>query len=92
MLSNVMNLITSCVCLQDNGANLYRMTTQFHQDIAKNIEGSGSEVNIMELSGGAKINRIFHERFPFELVKIEFDERELRRKIQVAIKNFYAVR
>ena len=46
----------------------------------------------MELSGGAKINRIFHERFPFELVKIEFDERELRRKIQVAIKNFYAVR
>ena len=72
--------------------NLYRMTTQFHQDIAKNIEGSGSEVNIMELSGGAKINRIFHERFPFELVKIEFDERELRRKIQVAIKNFYAVR
>ena len=68
------------------------MTTQFHQDIAKNIEGSGSEVNIMELSGGARINRIFHERFPFELVKIEFDERELRRKIQVAIKNFYAVR
>ena len=23
-----------------------------------------------ELSGGAKINRIFHERFPFELVKV----------------------
>ncbi len=68
------------------------MTTTFHQDISKNIEGSGSEVNIMELSGGAKINRIFHERFPFELVKIEFDERELRREIMIAIKNFYAIR
>ena len=23
-----------------------------------------------ELTGGAKINKIFHERFPFELVKV----------------------
>ena len=26
-----------------------------------------------ELTGGAKINRIFHERFPFELVKVPQD-------------------
>lgn len=39
-------------------------------DIEKSIEGSGAEVSTMELSGGAKINRIFHERFPFELVKV----------------------
>lgn len=34
------------------------------------IEGSGDQVDTVQLSGGAKINRIFHERFPFELVKV----------------------
>ncbi len=47
-----------------------RMITQFGQDFEKAIEGSGSEISTLELSGGAKINRIFHERFPFELVKV----------------------
>jgi len=47
-----------------------RMVTTFGQDLEKSIEGAGSEINTMELSGGAKINRIFHERFPFELVKV----------------------
>ena len=47
-----------------------RMVTQFGQDFEKSIEGTGSEISTMELSGGAKINRIFHERFPFELVKV----------------------
>ena len=46
------------------------MVTQFGQDFEKSIEGTGSEISTMELSGGAKINRIFHERFPFELVKV----------------------
>jgi hypothetical protein len=37
----------------------------------KAISGADStEVNTKELSGGAKINRIFNERFPFELVKV----------------------
>ena len=48
----------------------YRMVTTFGTDIDKNIEGAGTEINTAELSGGAKINRIFHERFPFELVKV----------------------
>ncbi|CAB1326461.1 unnamed protein product [Coregonus sp. 'balchen'] len=30
-----------------------------------------NQVDTVELSGGAKINRIFHERFPFELVKLD---------------------
>lgn len=34
------------------------------------IEGSGDQVDTVQLSGGAKINRIFHERFPFELSKV----------------------
>ena len=35
------------------------------------IMGSdANEVNTQELSGGARINRLFIERFPFELVKV----------------------
>ena len=47
-----------------------RMVQQFGVDFEKRIEGSGDQVDTVELSGGAKINRIFHERFPFELVKV----------------------
>ena len=46
------------------------MVNAFGGDIQKNIEGAGSDVNTSELSGGARINKIFHERFPFELVKV----------------------
>ena len=66
------------------------------QDLSKNFEkaisGDSSEINFSELSGGAKINRIFNERFPFELVKIEYDEKELRREITYAIKNTHGIR
>lgn len=48
-----------------------RMVQQFAVDFEKRIEGSGDQVDTYELSGGAKINRIFHERFPFELVKVK---------------------
>lgn len=47
-----------------------RMVQQFSVDFEKCIEGSGDQIDTAELSGGAKINRIFHERFPFELVKV----------------------
>ena len=41
------------------------------KDWEKAISGADSaEVSTKELSGGAKINRIFTERFPFELVKV----------------------
>uniref|UniRef100_A0A672ZF17 Dynamin-2 n=1 Tax=Sphaeramia orbicularis TaxID=375764 RepID=A0A672ZF17_9TELE len=71
---------------------LLQMVQQFGVDFEKCIEGSGDQVETNELSGGAKINRIFHERFPFELVKIVFDEKELRREISHAIKNVHGVR
>ncbi|KAH0506655.1 Dynamin-3 [Microtus ochrogaster] len=48
---------------------LLQMVQQFAVDFEKRIEGSGDQVDTLELSGGAKINRIFHERFPFEIVK-----------------------
>uniref|UniRef100_H3D9B9 Dynamin-2 n=1 Tax=Tetraodon nigroviridis TaxID=99883 RepID=H3D9B9_TETNG len=71
---------------------LLQMVQQFAVDFEKCIEGSGDQVDTSNLSGGAKINRIFHERFPFELVKMEFDEKELRKEISYAIKNIHGVR
>ena len=49
------------------------MITVFGSDFEKSIEGTGSQISTAELSGGARINRIFHERFPFELVKVSVD-------------------
>uniref|UniRef100_A0A8C2KWW3 dynamin GTPase n=1 Tax=Cyprinus carpio TaxID=7962 RepID=A0A8C2KWW3_CYPCA len=60
---------------------LLQMVQQFGVDFEKRIEGSGDQVDTAELSGGARINRIFHERFPFELL-IKFH----------AIKNVHGVR
>ncbi|GLD68926.1 dynamin-1-like isoform X1, partial [Lates japonicus] len=39
---------------------LLQMVQQFAVDFEKRIEGSGDQVDTYELSGGAKINRIFH--------------------------------
>ncbi|XP_057185029.1 dynamin-1a isoform X1 [Triplophysa rosa] len=71
---------------------LLQMVQQFSVDFDKRIEGSGDQIDTYELSGGARINRIFHERFPFELVKMEFDEKELRKEISYAIKNIHGIR
>ncbi|XP_037608620.1 dynamin-1a isoform X1 [Sebastes umbrosus] len=71
---------------------LLQMVQQFSVDFEKCIEGSGDQIDTAELSGGARINRIFHERFPFELVKMEFDEKELRKEISYAIKNIHGIR
>ena len=65
---------------------------QYGVDFEKVIYGSGTVGTSTELSGGAKINRIFHERFPFELVKMECNEKEMRREISFAIRNINAVR
>lgn len=48
------------------------MVQQFGVDFEKCIEGSGDQVDTNELLGGARINRIFHERFPLELFKVGF--------------------
>lgn len=44
-------------------------------------------MNTTELSSGAKINRLFHEKFPYELVRMVIDEQQLRKEIAFAIKN-----
>merc|ERR1711971_724662 len=72
---------------------MLQMVQQLQQDFERAIEGSGSgNVNTLELSGGAKINRLFHERFPYEIVRMEFDEKELRKEIAFAIRNIHGIR
>lgn len=71
---------------------LLQLVQRLSVDFEKLIEGSGDKVDTDYLSGGAKINRIFHEQFPHELVKLESDERDLRREITYAIRNIHGVR
>ncbi|XP_055691933.1 dynamin isoform X3 [Lutzomyia longipalpis] len=72
---------------------MLQMIQQLQSDFERTIEGSGSAlVNTNELSGGAKINRIFHERLRFEIVKMSCDEKELRREISFAIRNIHGIR
>lgn len=78
------------ICIGTEHTFNCRSIQQLQQDFERSIEGSGSAmVNTLELSGGAKINRLFHERFPYEIVRMEFDEKELRREIAFAIRNIH---
>ncbi|KAJ8979050.1 hypothetical protein NQ317_010301 [Molorchus minor] len=70
---------------------MLQMIQQLQTDFDRTIEGSGSaQINTMELSGGAKINRLFHERFPFEIVKMEFDEKNYEGKLPLPLEIFMA--
>ncbi|XP_037530780.1 dynamin 3a isoform X1 [Nematolebias whitei] len=71
---------------------LLQLVQRMAVDFEKLLEGSGDKVDTFNLSGGARINKIFHERFPYELVKIESDERKLRQEINYAIRNIHGVR
>lgn len=72
---------------------MLQMIQSLQTDFERTIEGSGSaEINTLELSGGAKIRRLFHERFNFELVKMEIDEKSLRNEISYAIRNIHGIR
>ncbi|XP_040895831.1 dynamin 3a isoform X2 [Toxotes jaculatrix] len=80
----------------DNPAHRTKTLLQLVQRLAVDFEelikGSGDKVDTDALSGGARINRIFHEHFPYELLKIESDERKMRRDIKYAIRNIRGVR
>lgn len=69
------------------------MIQQLQADFETNVLGKNpDEVNTLELSSGARINRLFHEKFPFELAKMVIDEQQLRREIAFAIKNATGIR
>ncbi|KNC79856.1 dynamin-3 [Sphaeroforma arctica JP610] len=71
---------------------LMQLLHQFSDKWWKSIDGSADMVSFDDLSGGARINRIFFERFPYELSKHEYDERLLRKEISYAIKNIHGIR
>ncbi|KER29826.1 hypothetical protein T265_03623 [Opisthorchis viverrini] len=73
-------------------AALLRMVRSFETEFTNIIDGNLGNVDTQSLSGGAEIGRIFHERFPYDMLKIQFDEKTLRREISIAIQNIHAVR
>jgi len=71
---------------------LMMMLHNFTQDFDKVIEGGNIDIDTDKLSGGARINKVFHERFPFELFRLQYDEKALHKKIGFAIKNVHGIR
>lgn len=48
------------------------MIQSFEMEFANHINGHLAIVDMQNLSGGAEINRIFHERFRYDLLKVIF--------------------
>lgn len=61
--------------------NLVKLVNSYALNVADAIEGGSGSVSLTELSGGARIARVFSELFPFEVAKIEMDEADLRSRI-----------
>ena len=72
---------------------MLQLIQQLKNDLERSIDGASSnDINTNELSGGARINRIFHERLPYEIQRMEYDEKQLRKEISIAIKNIRGTR
>lgn len=72
---------------------MLQLIQQLKNDLERSIDGATSnDINTNELSGGARINRIFHERLPYEIHRMEYDEKQLRKEISIAIKNIRGTR
>ena len=65
------------------------LVQSFGVDFEHRIEGGGSDMSKTELTGGAKINRIFHERFPFELVKVDTSQQYFRESVYLQCIHVY---
>ena len=60
---------------------MVQMINQFSSNFENRIEGSGAasgSVDTTELSGGARIARVFRERFPYEIIKVHRADRDMR--------------
>lgn len=72
---------------------LIHIVREFGDDFMESIEGRGNgDIDMGKLSGGARINRIFYDKFMYELAKLEADEKSLHAKIEFAIQNAQGVR
>lgn len=72
--------------------NLVKIINMFGSELEKRVNGSGDTMSLDTLSGGARIARVFAERFPYEMAKVELDEKTLRREISFAIRNINGIR
>jgi hypothetical protein len=68
---------------------LMKLLVAFQGMLTLQISGtnSGDGISFTELGGGAKITRIFKDKFALEMAKVDLDESELRREIAYAIRN-----
>ncbi|EUB56583.1 Dynamin-3 [Echinococcus granulosus] len=71
---------------------LIHLVNSFSERFINAIDGHSGAISVDSLSGGAEINRIFHERFPLDLIEIQIDEKALRREIAYAIRNVQGIR
>ncbi|CAF0728993.1 unnamed protein product [Adineta ricciae] len=72
---------------------LVGLTHELREDFDKALQGSNlKEADLKTLTGGARIANIFRERFPFELIKVELQDKDMRNLTIVAIKNIRGFR
>jgi len=72
---------------------LVGLAHELREDIETALQGNNlKEADLKTLTGGARIANIFRERFPFELVKVELRDKDMRNQTVVAIKNIRGFR
>ncbi|CAF4403847.1 unnamed protein product, partial [Rotaria sp. Silwood2] len=72
---------------------LVGLTHELREDFDTALQGNNlKEADLKTLTGGARIANIFRERFPFELVKVELQDKDMRNQTVVAIKNIRGFR
>ncbi|UJR13813.1 hypothetical protein I4U23_000824 [Adineta vaga] len=72
---------------------LVGLTHELREDFDTALQGTHlKESDLKTLTGGARIANIFRERFPFELVKTELQDKDMRNQTIVAIKNIRGFR
>ncbi|CAF1433812.1 unnamed protein product [Rotaria sordida] len=72
---------------------LVGLTHELHETFDTALQGTHlKEADLKTLTGGARIANIFRERFPFELVKTELQDKDMRNQTIVAIKNIRGFR
>lgn len=72
---------------------LMKLLSAFENRFSLQVSGSntGEGISFTELGGGARITRVFKDKFALEMARVDLDEGELRREIAFAIRNLQGV-
>ncbi|CAF4395676.1 unnamed protein product, partial [Adineta steineri] len=69
------------------------LSHELREDFDTAVQGNNlKEADLKTLTGGARIANIFRERFPFELIKVELQDKDMRNQTVVAIRNIRGFR